>query len=234
MIPGGQGKYKRSELLGTMKGFSSEFPILNMSMGGVAFETEEKFKLSEELIFQLLVPEDPPLNHFSQIRRQTGFGKSTFRTTGIEFMPFGNDQSFNSLEKLETLNGLDARYGNIMQPHITFKSELGFVHVIAKGDLNNKIFLNIVKRASKIAEEHQCKKVLCDFTDMTITESTIGIYNYPLLAKSNDIPTYIKCAVLYLSDDENFRFLETVCRNEGYYISIFKDNTAATEWLADS
>jgi len=148
-------------------------------------------------------------------------------------MPFGNDQGFNSLEKLETLNRLDSQHGNIMQPHITFKPELGVVHVIAKGDLNNKVCLDIVKRAFKIAKEHQCKKVMCDFTDMTITESITGIYYYPSLAKSENIPTYLKFAILYSRDEKNFLFWETVCRNQGYYIRVFKDNNAAIEWLAD-
>ena len=234
MIPGGLGKFKRSGLPGAMKGFSNAFPLLNISTGGVAFESEEDFKPGEELIFQLLVPEEPPLNLFSQVRWQKGFDSIMPRTTGIEFIPSGEDQDLNPLEKLETLRKFDAQYGNIMQPQIMFKPELGVVHVVAKGDLNNKVCLEIVKRAAKIAEEHECNKAVCDFTDTTLTESTAGIYNYPRLARSENIPACFKVAIRYSRDEENYRFLETVCINLGYSVRVFKDNNDAVAWLIDS
>ena len=64
-------------------------------------------------------------------------------------------------------------------------------------------------------------------------ESFINIYDYPALAKSENIPIYLKMAILYLTDYDNFRFLETVCRNSGYNIRIFKDNNSAIEWLSN-
>src|SRR4030066_1276496 len=70
MIPSAQGKYKRSQVRGAIKDFSMEFPVLNISEGGAAFESIEKLELKEDLLFQLIVPEDPPVNLFSQVRRQ--------------------------------------------------------------------------------------------------------------------------------------------------------------------
>ena len=236
MIPGSLCKYKRSQVRGAIRDFSMEFPLLNISEEGAAFESIEKLELKEELLFQLLVPENPPLNLVSQVRRQDLQDYyNDVNITAIEFMPFGNGQGINSLEKLETLKRLNSQYGYILQPHITFSPEWGVVYCIASGNLNNTYLLEILKRASRIAEKHEFRKIMLDLRDMKIIESFIGIYNFPSLAKSMSIPIYLKMAILYLNNHDNFRFLETVCRNSGYYnIHIFNNDDSAIEWLLDN
>jgi hypothetical protein len=236
MIPGSLGKYKRSQVLGAIKDFSMEFPVLNISEGGAAFESIEKLELKEELLFQLLVPENLPLNLFSQVRRRSALDYyNDINITGIEFMPFGNGQGVNTLEKLETLKRLNTQYGYILQPYITLSPEWGVVYCVASGNLNNTYLLEIIKRASRIAERHELSKIMFDFSNMKIAESFIGISDYPILAKSASIPTYLKKAILYSNDHDKFRFLEKVCRNSGYYhIHIFDDNDSAIEWLLDN
>jgi len=236
IIPGALGKYNKKQVRGAVKDFSMEFPLLNISDGGAAFESIEKLELKDELLFQLLVPENPPLNLFSQVRRQNSPDYyNDINITAIEFAPFGNGQGVNTLEKLETLKRLNTRFGYILQPNIKISPEWGIVYCIASGNLNNTYLLEIVKRASWIAEIHEFSKMMFDFNDMKIIESFIGIYNYPALAKSAGIPTYLKMAILYANDNDKFGFLETVCRNSGYYnIHIFNNNDSAIEWLLDN
>ncbi len=235
MIPSGQGKYKRSQVRGGIKDFSMEFPVLNISEGGAAFESIEKLELKEDLLFQLIVPENLHLNLFSQVKRQNVPDYyNDINITAIEFMPFGNGNGVNTLEKLETLKRLNTQYGYILEPHITFSPEWGVVLCIASGNLNNTYLLEIFRRACLIAEKHEFNKIMFNFSEMKIIESSIGIYNYPTHAKSASIPIYLKMAILYSNDHDNFRFLETVCRNSGYNVHIFKDNDSAIEWLLDS
>jgi hypothetical protein len=236
MIPGALGKYNKRQVRGAIKDFSMEFPLLNISEGGAAFESIEKLESNQEVVFQLLAPEDPPLNLFSQVRRQDFSDHyNDINTTAIEFMPFGNGQGVNTSEKLETLKRLNTQFGYILQPKITISPEWGIVYCIASGNLNNTYMLEIVKRSSWIAEKHKFNKMLFDFSDMKISESFIGIYNYPALAKSVGIPTYLKMAILYSNENDKFGFLETVCRNSGYYnIHIFDNNDSAIEWLLDN
>ena len=150
-------------------------------------------------------------------------------------MPFGNGQGVNTSEKLETLKRLNTQFGYILQPTITISPEWGIVYCIAGGNLNNAYLLEIVKRASRIAEKHEFRKIMFDFSDMKIIESLIGIYYFPSLAKSAGIPTYLKMAILYSNDPADFHFLETVCRNSGYYnIHIFNNDDSAIEWLLEN
>jgi len=232
-IPGGRGKFNKSGLTDYTEGFSDAFPILNISKGGAAFEPTDEFKPGKEFIFQLLAPEEPYLNLFSEVKRQTGFDGSKYKTVGIEFMPFDNGHALNSAESFDKLGKLEAKYGNITQPQITFNSELGVAYVIAAGALNNTFCLDIFKKAARIAEEHECNKVMCDFSDMTFTESVFNIYNLPSLARAENIPKFLEIAILYSSDEENFQFFENVCRNNGYNVSIFKDSDSVIEWLAE-
>ena len=236
MIPGALGKYKRSQVRGAIKDFSMEFPLLNISEGGAAFESIEKLELKEELLFQLLVPENLPLNLISHVKRQNSPDYyNDINITAIEFMPFGNGQGVNTLEKFETLKRLNTRYGYMLQPDIAISPEWGVVHCTASGNMNNTYLLEIVKRASRIAEKHEFRKIMFDFSDMKIIESLIGIYNFPALAKSVSIPTYLKMAIFHLNNHDDFRFLETVCRNSGYYnIHIFDNDDSAIEWLLEN
>jgi len=236
MIPEALGKYNRSQVRGAIRDFSMEFPLLNISEGGAAFESIEILELQEELLFQLLVPENLPLNLVSQIRRQNLQDYyNDLNITAIEYMPFGNGQGINTLEKLETLKRLNSQYGYILEPHITFSPEWGVVYCIASGNLNNTNLLEILKRASRIAEKHEFRKIMFDFRDMKIIESLIGIYNFPALARSVSIPAYLKMAIFHLNNHDDFHFLETVCRNSGYYnIHIFNNDDSAIEWLLEN
>ncbi len=120
-----------------------------------------------------------------------------------------------------------------MEPNITYDPEFGVVKVKAEGMLNNQIGLELAQKAIDIASKHQCSKILCDFTEMKVTASTLKIYEYPSHAIQMGVPRHLKVAVVYSIDEENHKFWETVTRNAGFLVRVFALQDEAIKWPAD-
>jgi hypothetical protein len=109
-IPGAEGRYKKTGLLSLFKGFSRPYRVVNISKGGLALACEEKFRPNDEVIIRLIVPNETPLNLRARVRWQ---GRPVGRMdtiVGVEFKPFGSPRGSNSLEALDVLTRLEARY----------------------------------------------------------------------------------------------------------------------------
>jgi len=110
-IPGSSGKVKKVGLFDTLKGFSKEYLVLDLSKGGLAFSCTESFKKNQKITFQLLVPDEPPLNLLSIIRKVGRPDRNGNRFCGIQFFPFANSPDKNPVELLNVLRKLDEKYG---------------------------------------------------------------------------------------------------------------------------
>lgn len=109
-IPGGKGKYKKTGLLVLLKGFSTAYPVVNVSKGGLALVCEEKLDQGKKVMVQLLAPNEKPLNLHARVRWR-GSTDSGDMLLGVEFMPFTGHRGQNSLEELDVLRRLDVQYG---------------------------------------------------------------------------------------------------------------------------
>lgn len=112
VVPGAKVRHKRTGLFGFFKNFSKAQPLLNLSKGGLAFQSEEKFSRDEKIIAQLIVPKENPLNMRSRVRWQGQQDSKGPQAIGITFMPFGSSMGWNSHESLNVLRSLDAQYTN--------------------------------------------------------------------------------------------------------------------------
>ncbi|MFC1841254.1 response regulator, partial [Thermodesulfobacteriota bacterium] len=86
-IPGASGKIKKTGLFDTFKGFSKEYPVMDLSKGGLAFSCTESFKKNQKITFQLLVPGESPLNLLSIIRKVGRPDRNGNRFCGIQYFP---------------------------------------------------------------------------------------------------------------------------------------------------
>jgi hypothetical protein len=115
-VPGAQGKYKKSGPLSILDGFSNEFPVIDISKGGLSFVCDEKLRKRKKLMVKLSTPDTIDLELRSRVRRQGLWSGSHFMITGIEFMPFGSGLGGNPLEYLDILRDLDNQYGKHEYP----------------------------------------------------------------------------------------------------------------------
>jgi len=109
-IPGGEVRYKRITGPAILHHFSRPYPILNMGIDGLALVCKEDFYQGDEIIIQLIAPNEKPINLRSTVRWQEPIALSTDVIVGIEFMEFGNNKNMNPPEMLAVLRRLYARY----------------------------------------------------------------------------------------------------------------------------
>ena len=110
-IPGGKGRYKKTGLLVLVKGFSAAYPVVNVSKGGLAFVCDEELHQGMKVMVQLLAPSENPLHLYARVRWRGRRGHRSDVLAGVEFMPFTGRRGQNSLEALDVLRRLDAKYG---------------------------------------------------------------------------------------------------------------------------
>lgn len=111
-IPNAKVRYKKTSLLTTRDNLSTACPLLNLSAGGMAFKSKEKFNQDEKILVRLMVPKGPSLNLRASVRWQGKTDSSGTRFIGVKFMAFRNKSGMNSLESLNVLKKLEKQYTN--------------------------------------------------------------------------------------------------------------------------
>ena len=82
-------------------------------------------------------------------------------------------------------------------------------------------------------EEYNCKCLLNDMSQAKIDFSTMEIFDLPKVLDCTGIDRSWKRAIIFSTDFDDFRFLETRMVNEGQLVKIFQDHDAAIRWLKE-
>ncbi|MBM4084509.1 MAG: hypothetical protein FJ272_06945 [Planctomycetes bacterium] len=110
-VPGAKVMYKKTGLLVMLKGYSSAYPVVNVSKGGLAFLCDQRHAVGEGLMTRLLSPMEAPLDLGATVRwhaRHAGSGQTIL---GVAFAPFGHQRGWNSPDALDVLRRLETQYG---------------------------------------------------------------------------------------------------------------------------
>jgi len=82
-------------------------------------------------------------------------------------------------------------------------------------------------------EEFNCKSLLNDMSQVKIDFSTMEIFDLPKVLDCTGIDRSWKRAIIFSTDFDDFRFLETRMVNEGHTVRLFQDRKAAIKWLME-
>ena len=120
-----------------------------------------------------------------------------------------------------------------MEFDVVFDAKLNVVSVKANEALSYWLEMEIVKEILEIASKNKCRKILYDYSEATVPVSRLDIYELPEYFEKWGVPRNLMMAFVY-SDNENlFRFLETVARNNGFVARVFKSKDKAIGWLTN-
>jgi hypothetical protein len=91
----------------------------------------------------------------------------------------------------------------------------------------------LMKECVVAIEKQNCRRCLIDNSEIESTSiGTFEIHSIPTLFPDLGVPRDLLIAeVVSEKYAEDFRFLETVCRNKGYSVSAFSDVESALQWL---
>ena len=104
---------KSKGLRGMLFGYSkTRYRILNVSKGGLAFESETAFSPGQRLTMLIHLPQRPePFEVIGEVRWQKDvFSKYVLVTVGVQFAPFGDESGMNAPEVLQILQELESTY----------------------------------------------------------------------------------------------------------------------------
>jgi hypothetical protein len=121
-----------------------------------------------------------------------------------------------------------------MSYSLEYRERDGYILLRMMGDLNADVARPAIKAWLAMAAEYDCRRMLVDYTDCRVVESTLGMFD--LAAKLGDVgvPRTVSIASVVHSDLKDHLFVETVAQNRGWIYRVFSDFEEAERWLKSS
>jgi hypothetical protein len=118
---------------------------------------------------------------------------------------------------------------------ILVNDEFKYVEVITGGIADKDESLNMAKAITHVMKTNRITKALIDHRNLeSVTGNIFDIYDRPGLFRIIGIILRIKIAEIIKSEHlEHFKFLETVCVNQGYRMAAFQEKEKALAWLLE-
>ena len=102
------------------------------------------------------------------------------------------------------------------------------------GGLSPEELSNAFYQTVALAEQHKATLFIADCSQLTGGHSLFDLYELIKVIGASDLRRSFKEALL-LSDspliNEDVKFWETACRNQGLQVKVFQDRQAALDWL---
>jgi hypothetical protein len=120
-----------------------------------------------------------------------------------------------------------------MEWELIVHKEEKYIEIITQGVADYDGSINMAKSVTETMRNNRITKGLIDHRNITgLSGKTIEIYYRPKALRLIGLILGIKIAeVIKPEHIEHFRFFETVCRNQGFTMSIFQEKSEALKWL---
>ena len=121
---------------------------------------------------------------------------------------------------------------------VTYNLELGIIETSAQGKMTLSEAKELVSEITKCAIANNCFLCLSDYREATMEMSVFQIYDVPKIL-SNVVdslglrPNQFKRAIIVKEGVSDFNFFETVSRNAGQNIKLFREIDEAKAWLVE-
>ncbi len=108
-----------------------------------------------------------------------------------------------------------------------------YIEVVTRGVADGKTSLKMAQAITDTMRSNRSTRALIDHRDLeAVTGHIAEIYQRPRLFKIIGALLGIKIAeVVKPEHQEHFDFLETVCVNQGFQFSVFREKDLALKWL---
>ncbi len=123
-----------------------------------------------------------------------------------------------------------------MSYSVTYDAETGLIVIEIKEMINIPIVRKLSHEVILLAKEHNCFLILNDAREATISLSIMELYELPKLIQeiASGLETQVrrfKRALVVSKDIDDFTFFESVSRNRGQNVTLFRDMDEARKWL---
>lgn len=123
-----------------------------------------------------------------------------------------------------------------MSNSVTYDAEDRLITIGLKGKIDKALVRKLASETGQIARQHDCYLVLTDAREATVDMTTLDIYDLPNILveilSETGIPLYkFKRALVVSTDIDDFTFFETVSRNRGQDVRLFRSMDEARLWV---
>jgi hypothetical protein len=108
------------------------------------------------------------------------------------------------------------------------------VAVIARGEISNEDAMAQVAETIRVLEQNRANLVLLDYSNALSEVSLASLYGLPDYFTQSGGPWNVRMAVVVPRTQyriATYHFLELVCKNAGYNVSLFEERKPAEDWL---
>lgn len=121
----------------------------------------------------------------------------------------------------------------IIYYHVKYDKDNNCVCVSVHGDFQLSVMRPMIKEVRSLLTKHNSNTILNDMREAKLVESTTGTFNMPGIASKYGIKRSIKRAIVVSAISPEFKFFETVFRNQGNIVRVFDQMVEARKWLFD-
>ncbi len=108
-VPNAIVKYKLEALFSDQLPIEGKGKLIDLTVKGVRFETEEEIKAGSRLNIEIVLEDDERIPLIGNVVWTKKLDDDTINSV-LEFIEFDNDPEFNSYESLEMLEALEKEY----------------------------------------------------------------------------------------------------------------------------
>ncbi len=117
---------------------------------------------------------------------------------------------------------------------VEFDASIPCVKIVLTGTFDLEAVRECARAAAEAAKGKSCQNILYDWRRAAIDIPLGDLYRLPVLLEAEGIGRSYRRALLVSKQMEDFRFYETACRNRGYAVRVFDDETHTIIWLTGS
>jgi hypothetical protein len=102
-LPGAEMLYKSPEATRPFAKYYGPTSVINLSKGGVCFETNENLALGKQIEMKIIIPGEKNIKIKGKVVWISGSLSNKTLQVGMQFLPFGGDKKYNPLHSLTRL-----------------------------------------------------------------------------------------------------------------------------------
>jgi len=117
---------------------------------------------------------------------------------------------------------------------VTVREDLGIIEIRSYGEVNERDLTASRDRVAEIIRERGLTEVLVDARELTSLPPTFALFLFgKSFADNEGLRTMKLAGVVSEKTTKDMSFIETVARNRGVAMRIFKSMEAAVAWLKE-
>ena len=120
-----------------------------------------------------------------------------------------------------------------MEHSISLSSDGRYILLKVKGDITRELAMKFNIESHAIGRDHGINKYLVDMTESRNVDSVTDNYDfaYKDMRETPEVDRSARVALLVSPNDHSHDFVETVAKNTGLDVTIFRDRTQAVSHL---